>query len=82
MSSKEPTPAGFNGATANSPWMTATVPPTSSDDQLLLQWGHSEFAVDDASKGKVGRSLPRSFNGATANSPWMTTDVSTLPATV
>ncbi len=38
--------AGFNGATANSPWMTAALD-AYRDAQDVLQWGHGEFAVDD-----------------------------------
>src|SRR5437764_683098 len=41
------TPVGFNGATATSPWMTGH----SLWQRCLareLQWGHGDFAVDDA----------------------------------
>jgi len=39
--------AGFNGATANSPWMTAWDEYIRSQKDAL-QWGHGEFAVDDS----------------------------------
>src|SRR2546428_71162 len=46
----------FNGATANSPWMTreAKGKPFTKGE---LQWGHGEFAVDD--RLPLGRRRPR-----------------------
>src|SRR5437764_1409679 len=42
----QPRRAGFNGATANSPWMTDRAS-KAADNTAQLQWGHGEFAVDD-----------------------------------
>jgi hypothetical protein len=47
----------FNGATANSPWMTSTIR-TRLRIRTPLQWGHSEFAVDDVLP--AARAAPRS----------------------
>src|SRR5690348_14946146 len=38
----------FNGATANSPWMTMASHDIENPTHAL-QWGHGEFAVDDNS---------------------------------
>jgi len=40
--------SSFNGATANSPWMTSLAKAVAAP-LTVLQWGHGEFAVDDRS---------------------------------
>ncbi len=40
--------AGFNGATANSPWRTCSSRSGRSRRTPWLQWGHGEFAVENA----------------------------------
>src|SRR5207248_688342 len=42
----------FNGATANSPWMTMKSARARATEPTL-QWGHGEFAVDDSLRSSM-----------------------------